>query len=140
MRAHSHYLCITCNGQYHRALSILPCITKEHHVSAVFVCSRIVQQKVAKRQNADFCIVFRSCFANARKHGNWRVSRYNHHCTSFSFFMGELFEKSFPTPLQKLSHKYVKNKFVSLLIDSCTLASAWAPPRPRALKKLKTSK
>lgn len=32
--------------------------------------------------------------------------------------MGELFEKSSPTPLQKLSHNKYLNEFVSMQIDS----------------------
>ncbi|MBO7274590.1 MAG: hypothetical protein J6V22_07015, partial [Clostridia bacterium] len=33
-------------------------------------------------------------------------------------YVGELFEKSSPTPLQKLSHNKYLNEFVSMQIDS----------------------
>ena len=36
---------------------------------------------------------------------------------SFHFFVGKLFEKSFPTPLQKLSHSRYPNRAVSLRRD-----------------------
>ena len=58
--------------------------------------------------------------------------------------MGELFEKSSPTPPQKLSHNRYLNKFVSLHTDgrrasqgrALATASSQAPPRPCELREL----